>query len=134
MVSLHKNRACNSLCRVVCEGTSSGTYSNPWMGKAHPINAEFSLNFKLSVDQECLTPITAVDRTEGLSSLYCSTEDSSFTIPQESVSQCSRLGALFPTCNVQLSYCTWIHLIKTSINMLNVTILSVICYASHSGC
>jgi len=75
------------------------------MGKAHPINAEFSLNFKLSVDQECLTPIITVDRTEGLSSLYCSTEDSSFTLPQESVLQRLKMGAFFPVRNSAPCYC-----------------------------
>lgn len=53
------------------------------MGEAHPINAEISLNFKLSGDQKCLMPITAVDRIEGLPPSYCSTEDRTFILPQE---------------------------------------------------
>lgn len=56
------------------------------MDEAHPINAEVSLNFSLSGEQECLMPITAVDGTEGLPPLYYSSEDRSFILSQELVS------------------------------------------------
>lgn len=64
------------------------------MGEAHPINAENYLNFKLSGVQECPMPITAVNRIEGLLPSYYSTEDRSFKLPQELVSQCWKTGSV----------------------------------------